>query len=282
MNDPQKSRKHRTYLLSRTIVGVVVVASLGSLFWSPPNLVLYGLDILIRTYLVFLGTVMAHEGVHGHLGRTKRANFFWGRLALIPSMVPYTNFRKTHHLHHAHTNIPDRDPDYFMKPRHAIEIPFRALALPHQWYLWLKRRNLVDRRHRRELLLNYAAITAVFGALSLIVGPARLVIGMLPALVLVSVLLWYPFAIKTHEGYSTGPSATRSHDYYGHLMYWFSLGLSMHRVHHEQPQLTWVELRSFVEPAPTGSWGGLIPQRDVRSADEEYPVKEVREVPPAA
>ena len=47
-----------------------------------------------------------------------------------------------------------------------------------------------------------------------------------------------------------GSSETRSHDYYGQFMYWFSLGLSMHRVHHEQPHLTWVELRSYVRPAP--------------------------------
>jgi hypothetical protein len=47
-------------------------------------------------------------------------------------------------------------------------------------------------------------------------------------------------------------------------MYWLSLGLSMHRVHHEQPQLSWVELRSFVKPAPEGSWGGLIPRRDIK------------------
>jgi fatty acid desaturase len=263
-----KDLNDRTHFLSRTVICIVVAASLGSLFWTPPNLYLHGLDILVRAYLIFLGTVMAHEGVHGHLGRTKRANFFWGRLALIPSMVPYTNFRKTHHLHHAHTNEPDRDPDYFLKPRHAIEIPVRALALPHQWYVWLKRRNLVDRKLRRDLLLNYALIAAVFGALCLMVGPARLVTGMLPALVLVSIVLWYPFAIKTHEGYSTGPSASRSHNYYGRLIYWLSLGLSMHRVHHEQPQLTWVELRSFVEPSPPGTFGGLVPRRDIRSPGE--------------
>lgn len=266
MSENAKSRKHGTYLLSRTIIGLVVAGSIGSLFWSPSNVYLYLLDVLVRTYLVFLGTVMAHEGVHGHLGPTRKANFFWGRIALIPSLVPFTNFRKTHHLHHAHTNESDRDPDYFMKPRHAIEIPLRALLMPHQWYFWLKRRDLIDRKHVRDLLVNYGVIAAVFGIVLWGVGPGRLVAGMLPVLVLVSIILWYPFALKTHEGHSTGPSATRSHDYYGSLIYWFSLGLSMHRVHHEKPQLTWVELRSFVEPAPEGSWGGLIPRRDIRSA----------------
>lgn len=264
MREERKSERRRTYLVSRSIICLVVGGSLGSLLWTPANIFLYGLDIAVRTYLVFLGTVMAHEGVHGHLGGTKRANFLWGRIALIPSLVPFANFRRTHHLHHAHTNEPDGDPDIFLKPRRAIEIPFRAMAMPHQWYFWLKRRNLLDRKHRKDLFFNYATIAAVFAVLLWMVGPARLALGMVPVLVLVSILLWYPFALKTHEGHSVGSSETRSHDYYGHLMYWFSLGLSMHRVHHEQPQLTWVELRSFVQPAPEGSFGGLIPRRDIK------------------
>ena len=264
MNAEKRSRRDRTYLLSRGIICLILAGSLGTLWWTPPNVLLYALDILLRSYLVFLGTVMAHEGVHGHLGSSRRANFAWGRMALIPALVPFTNFRRTHHLHHAHTNEPDRDPDYFMKPRHAFEIPFRALAMPHQWYFWLARRNLLTRDHGRELLFNYALIAAVFAALAVLVGPARVAWGMGPVLVLVSVLLWVPFALKTHEGHSVGASETRSHNYYGHLMYWFSLGLSMHRVHHEKPQLSWVELKSFVQPAPQGSLGGLIPRRDIK------------------
>ena len=63
-------------------------------------------------------------------------------------------------------------------------------------------------------------------------------------------LLWYPFAVMTHEGWSRGDEAARSHDYYGAPLYWFSLGLSMHRAHHVYPKLSWVELKRFVRPAP--------------------------------
>lgn len=189
-----------------------------------------------------------------------------GQVALIPCLVPFTNFRKTHHLHHAHTNEPDRDPDIFMQSGNPIEIVLRAVAMPHQWYFWLKRRNLPDSKHRRDLLLNYAGIAALFGILIAVAGPARVAIGMVPVLLLISVLLWVPFALKTHEGHSVGVAETRSHDYYGYLMYWLSLGLSMHRVHHEKPQLSWIELASFVKPAPRGSRGGLIPRRDIKSA----------------
>ena len=117
----------KIYLLSRSIICAVVVISIGTLFLRPGSLLQYILDTLLRTYLMFIGTVMAHEGVHGHLGRTRAANFRWGRFALLPTMVPFTNFRKTHHLHHAYTNIPGKDPDHFMKSRNLVEL---VLARP--------------------------------------------------------------------------------------------------------------------------------------------------------
>jgi len=180
-------------LLSRLVICAVVVVSLGTLFWQPSNLFVYLLDVLLRTYAIFIGTVMAHEGIHGHLGRTKAANFWWGRLALVPSMVPFANFRKTHRLHHLYTNIPDKDPDYFMKPRHPIEIPLRAVAMPHHWFFWLRKRGQMKAEDVKELVLNYVGIFAVYGAILPLVGTSRLIWGMLPPLVLVSVLLWYPF-----------------------------------------------------------------------------------------
>ena len=94
-------RRSHVYCLSRTIICVTGILSIGTLLIPTPNVLVITGDILLRTYLVFVGAVMAHEGVHGHLGRTRAANFWWGRIALVPSMVPFTNFRRTHQLHHA-------------------------------------------------------------------------------------------------------------------------------------------------------------------------------------
>ena len=258
-------KRPRVYLLSRCVICFVVAASLGGLFFAPPNGWGYLADVLVRSYLAFVGTVMAHEGVHGLLGGTRSANLWWGRLALIPTMVPFTNFRKTHLLHHRYTNEAPRDPDHFVKP-HADgewELPLRAVAMPHHWFFWLRKRHQVDASHVRELLLNYAGIAIVYLLILLVVGPWRLVSGMLPLLVIVSLLLWYPFAFKTHEGFSTGSAESRSHNYYGRLMYWFSFGLSMHRTHHMRPYLSWIELLQFVEPAPSAA-ATLIPRRDIQ------------------
>src|SRR5688572_21454529 len=245
-------KRSQVYLLNRTVICVTGLVSIGTLFVPTSNVFVMLLDILLRTYLIFVGTVMAHEGVHGHLGRSRAANFWWGRIALLPSMVPFTNFRRTHQLHHSHTNVPDQDPDHFMKSRIFVELFLRALAMPHQWFFWLRRHERLKRRDVVELFLNYVGIAVVYVGVLSFVGPWRLFWGMTPALVLVSLLLWYPFAVQTHEGFSTGSAEARSHNYYGRFMYWFSLGLSMHREHHIQPKLSWIELRRFVERAPAG------------------------------
>jgi fatty acid desaturase len=263
--DPGFWTRPKVYLLNRSIICAIVVTSMGTLFLRPVNLTQYILDTLLRTYLMFLGTVMAHEGVHSHLGRTRAANFRWGRVALLPTMVPFTNFRKTHHLHHAYTNIPDKDPDHFMKSRNLMELVLRALAMPHHWFFWLWKRQRIRKEDLIELVLNYFVIFAVYGVILMSVGASRLFWGMAPALILVSVLLWYPFAVQTHEGFSTGAAEFRSHNYYGRFMYWFSLGLAMHREHHFQPKLSWIELKEYVEDAPVVSRKlRLLPQRDIR------------------
>jgi fatty acid desaturase len=136
--------------------------------------------------------------------------------------------------------------------------------MPHHWFFWLRKRGWLKRHDVVELTLNYVLIVAIYSVVLTVAGPTRLLLGMTPPLVLVSLLLWYPFAVQTHEGFSTGTAVSRSHNYYGRFMYWFSLGLSMHRVHHLQPKLSWIELRPHVEPVPPGS-SRWFPQRDIQT-----------------
>jgi len=251
-------------MLSRTITVVIVALALGTFFWTPETPLQWAADILLRTYVMFLGTVMAHEASHGQMGFTRRSNFFWGRLALVPCTVPYVNFRKTHLMHHAHTNDPVLDPDYFVKPNHWWEAPFRAILVPHNWIMWLRARGRIKRKDVIEWGFHYVFMIALYVGIASVVGADRLVLGLFPALWLVSLLLWYPFAYFTHEGYSTGESEHQSHNYYGHAMFWLTLGLSMHRIHHEHPRLTWIEALPHVEEDPRGFFAGLRLGRDIR------------------
>lgn len=238
------------YFLNRTLVTIVVLGTMGTLLLQPTTWWQWALDYLWRSYLIFVGCTMAHESGHAHLGATARANRWWGRLSTFPSTVPSLSFRKTHGMHHAHTNIPEKDPDHFLKPNHLWEVPFRSLGLPHWWFLWLYRNNKVTRQDWRELLMHYVAVAAVFGAIIYQMGFSRVAWGLFPALATNSVLLWYFFAVRTHDGYSLASEEEKSHNYYGRFIYWFSVGLSMHRVHHMYPRLSWIEILPYVEQRP--------------------------------
>ena len=72
------SKRRHAQLLSRCVICFVVAGSLGGLFFTPTNGWAYAIDVLVRSYLAFVGTVMAHEGSHGLLGRSRAANCWWG------------------------------------------------------------------------------------------------------------------------------------------------------------------------------------------------------------
>lgn len=255
--------RRRIFYLSRAVICAALIASIGTLFIPISGVWQRALDVILRTYVIFVGAVMAHESVHGHLATTRSGNYWWGRIALLPSMVPFTNFRRTHQLHHAFTNIPEKDPDHFMKSRNLLELLLRAIAMPHHWFFWLRKRGRLKHGDVVELVLNYVAIFALHGCILSTVGPVRYFWGIVPPLALVSVLLWYPFAVQTHQGFSTGSAESRSHNYYGRFMFWFSLGLSMHREHHLKPKLAWIQLLPLVENPPTRSLS-LWPPRDIK------------------
>ncbi len=251
-------------LASRVTVVVGLGACFGSYFLQPEGPVEWTLDILLRTYFHFILGGMAHEASHGHLGRTRASNLWWGRVALAPTMVPYVTFRKTHIAHHRHTNIPGDDPDEYLNTPDLWQRVFRVLSMPTHWVLWLWRRGEFNRAVALEYALTWLAYLAVFVALGSQLGWTRVIVGFLAADILHAFLLWIPFAIKTHEGYSTGDERERSHDYKGRFAFWLTFGLSLHRVHHMKAHLAWLQMYPFVQPCSW--WQALTFRRHVHAS----------------
>jgi len=62
----------------------------------------------------------SHAGQHGHLSGGRK-EFKWidtlvGYITLIPLAQSHDVLKATHLKHHAHTNDPERDPDFFHTP----------------------------------------------------------------------------------------------------------------------------------------------------------------------
>lgn len=245
----QHISRNQNILINRGLILAILVISFGQYFWSPTGL-FWIADVLFRTYLLFLCGVMGHEASHGVLANSKNGNVWWGRLSFIPIAVPNVQFRITHRYHHLHTNEENKDPDLLLKMDHWWQFPARALAMPHHWINWMKNNQLLTKAVVIELIVTYLCYGVIFGLLCYYVGWERVLYGLLPAQILNSFLLWYPFAVKTHEGHLIGEQEYRSHDYYGNFLYWFTMGLSMHRAHHMKPQLGWLQLKPYVQKGP--------------------------------
>lgn len=74
---------------------------------------------LIATLNVMLSYLPSHEAQHSNIAKPGHSlrwlNELVGRVSTVPLVIPYTILRMTHMKHHAHTNDPELDPDYWNK-----------------------------------------------------------------------------------------------------------------------------------------------------------------------
>ena len=114
--------------VARTFMGRIewemIVIGLGqlSLWIATWALVIIGTIPLYVGFLIALFTACnaylpSHAGQHGHLSGGRK-NLQWldywvGQLSVIPIAQSHEMLKATHLKHHAHTNDPDNDPDFF-------------------------------------------------------------------------------------------------------------------------------------------------------------------------
>lgn len=259
--------KPQSILISRIICVLLVLTSTSLYFTRLEFWYDYAIEIIMRVYILFLCGVMGHEGSHGNLGMTGKQNDWWSRFVFIPMFLPNAPFRITHRYHHAFTNEEGKDPDLLLKIDSIWQFPGRAVAMPHYWVLWLVRNKLWSAKLKREYIFSYLFLIAFYSFIAWFVGIERILVTLLPAQMINSFILWYPFAIKTHEGHLTGEQIYRSHDYYGKLLFWLTCGLSLHRAHHLHQRKAWLELYPYVQKASL--WDQVRMKRDIRKPIHE-------------
>ena len=114
--------------LARTFMGrieweMIVIGLLQFSTWVATwVLVIQGIIPLLVGFLIALFTACnaylpSHAGQHGHLSGGRK-NLQWldywvGQISVIPLAQSHDILKATHLKHHAHTNDPDNDPDFF-------------------------------------------------------------------------------------------------------------------------------------------------------------------------
>jgi fatty acid desaturase len=187
----------------------------------------------VAAYVVF---TPLHEAAHRVVARRRWVNEVCGRLASVPLTGPFLAVRYLHLEHHKHTNDPDLDPDYWSGRGPRWLLPLRWLTQDLHYYVVYLRRPR-PRRERVEVVLTFAALIAVAGALvarghgrevACWLGSARLAIGVLA----------FSFDYLPHRPHRVTAKQDRvaaTSAFPGRIRYVLSLGQSLHRVHHLYP-----------------------------------------------
>jgi len=156
-------RRHAGHLAIPTVLlaGAVVLGELA--IWA---LVLGGhLSLvaggLLATLVAYVAFTPMHDASHGAVGGSPRRSWLdalVGHAMGLPLLAPYAVFRTIHLRHHGATNHPERDPDYWVHGKTAVETAARCATIAGHYY-WVAFRELA----RPRSAMRRAAVPALTG-----------------------------------------------------------------------------------------------------------------------
>ena len=126
--------------------------------------------VLTNTVLIYLLFTPAHEAAHGNIkGRQMRYRWLEDAVGWVASMsftAPLPMFRRIHLIHHAHTNDPHEDPDYWVADKRPWMVGLRCFSVIGDYYYHYFRRTpalLAAPHTRREWWGTVLGLAVVYG-----------------------------------------------------------------------------------------------------------------------
>jgi len=219
----------------------------------------YPVATLICGYLAFVSFTVVHDAGHGSIFRTgsalKPLESLLGWVSCIPLLlVPYRFFQKIHNRHHAFTNDPERDPDYFGGAKSWYGIVLNAMYIPFKYH-WLA---VTEFRHIKVFRDTYIStviyLSLMFGSMVWTVmagyGLELLSFALIPGAIAILILALF-FDFFPHAPHK---ALGRYHDTRIFIGSWFNailLGQNYHLIHHMYPRLPWYKYQEVffkIEP----------------------------------
>ena len=117
---------------------IVVTFSVCAVLWS--SVLVLGMNgtiplwtgLILNTLLAATFYMPMHEAVHkniwGKVTSGRVVEELIGMLCSVPILIPFRLHRASHMRHHAYTNDPDRDPDFFFQGE-LRDLPLKVLSL---------------------------------------------------------------------------------------------------------------------------------------------------------
>ena len=228
-----------TIALCLAALALQVAAALYAPLWA---------SVLVGSACAYAQFTVAHDATHGALSKREWLNTLFGYAATLVLFGPYEALKRNHLHHHAHTNDPKEDPDFWVSRPFLL---FRCLTqLARHYWCFFARPKRLDGSFWRSMA-TLAAMAVLLGSF-----PAP--------------LFWHWF-LPAQLG---GAALAFSFDYWPHRPHtgrgrlkdtasidvrWFDplfLNQNIHLLHHLFPTIPWYRYR----PA----WTELLPQ--VRAA----------------
>ena len=219
----------------------------------------YPVATIICGYLAFVSFTVVHDAGHGsiiqHGSSLKFLERTLGWIASVPLLlVPFDFFQKIHDRHHAFTNDPERDPDYFGGTKSWYGIVLNALYIPFKYH-WM---SVTAFRHIKLFRATYFSTVVylglMFSTMSWITmqgyGIELLSFAVIPGAIAILVLALF-FDFFPHAPHK---ALGRYHDTRIFIGKWFNallLGQNYHLIHHMYPRLPWYKYQEVfykIEP----------------------------------
>ena len=250
--------------------------ALGVGFWGGALLLTVPAALfLVRVFMV------QHDCGHGACFRSQAANDWTGRLLGVLTMTPYGYWRETHAIHHATSGDLDR------RGLGAVETltveEYRALSPLRRFGYRLYRHPLVmfglgpaylffvqhrlpiglmrERRAWVSTLGNSAGLALLVAAVWWLLGPAAVLLVMVPSLLLAGTIGVWLFYIQHQfegvawtrsDGWKPQAAALHSSSHYDlpPVLRWFTGNIGVHHVHHLSSRIPFYRLPEVMRDHP--------------------------------
>lgn len=205
-----------------------------------------GAAFVLNTLWVYLNFTVLHEAAHGNIRGEgvgwRRVETLVGWCSGMLLTIPFPVFRLLHLKHHAHTNHPEKDPDYWVAAGQWWQVGLKSMSIivGYYWHFvhfFPRQANAREKKYIWQSVLGFAAVYAVtFLSVPLHWGWEVLVLWWGPAL-LASGILALVFNWLPHHPHQT-------QDKYLHTRIFLRRGLTpvlmaqnYHLIHHLHPGL---------------------------------------------
>ena len=214
------------------------------------------LGFCLNTVLAYFSFAPVHEAIHGNIsgrggtpGQAPWVDSVFGWMWSVMLITPFSAYRRLHLGHHAHTNHPDLDVNYYVKADNGWISALQCIKARVLYILIMKRHgakpSTVDKKVRKAILvaliMNYGCLGVLLAFAAVGHFTEALFLWYLPANVAI-VCLELLFAYLPHHPHlSQDPyENTRVTTFFGSS--YLLMGNDYHIVHHLFPRVPFYRL----------------------------------------